>query len=61
MSLKNLEKMLRKSPASDARAAVLENAWALSTLQNWVYFNIFSYLWLFFVFIIKNSAILCLC
>ena len=26
MSLKNLEKMLRKSPASDARAAVLKNA-----------------------------------
>ena len=41
--------MLRKSPASDAWAAILKNAWALQKLQNWVNFNIFSYLRLFFL------------
>ena len=29
MSLKKLNKMLRKSPASDAWAAILKNTWAL--------------------------------
>ena len=43
------KKMLRKYPPSDAWAAILKNAWALLKLQNWVYFNIFSYLRLFFV------------
>ena len=33
--------MLRKSPASDAWAAILKNAWALCKLQNGAYFNIF--------------------
>ena len=33
--------MLRKSPASDAWAAILKNVWALQKLQNWAYFNIF--------------------
>ena len=41
--------MLRKYPASDAWAAILKNAWALQKLQNWVNFNIFSYLRLFFL------------
>ena len=51
MSLKNLKtlrkKMFKKSPASDVWAAVLQNAWALQKLQNWVYFDIFSYFQLF--------------
>ena len=41
--------MLRKYPPSDAWAVILKNAWALLKLQNWVYFNISSYLRLFFV------------
>ena len=41
--------MLRKYPAWDAWAAILKNAWALQKLQNWVNFNIFSYLRLFFL------------
>ena len=39
MSLKNLKKMLRKSPASNAWVAILPRA--LQMLENWVNFSIF--------------------
>ena len=63
MSLKNpitLKKMLRKSPVSNAWAAIFKNAGscrALYKLQNWVNFSIFSYLKFFPVFIVNGSTI----
>ena len=51
--------MLRKSPTSNASAAIFTNADFLRAplkLQNWVNFSFFSYLKLFSVSIIKKMT-----